>query len=183
MRCFQCLFFLVIQILFRPSFEEFDVVIILHDQWNPRRHQAVDLGRSCSYQYQPTSMSIPIVNFDPIQCYMNELKVIVYAHQKFTEFRTFNHFWTFSKYLRSFLIDFVHIGKLFKCGNVFSGLLWWEKDWSGLETRPTSRKTIQGFTQFIITSFSNNIYKFSICFRCLVATFICQQRGKQSKPQ
>ncbi|XP_046857111.1 nucleolar protein 6-like isoform X2 [Xenia sp. Carnegie-2017] len=63
-----------VKILFRPSFEEFDVVIILHDQWNPRRHQAVDLGRSCSYQYQPTSMSLPIVNFDPIQCYMNELK-------------------------------------------------------------------------------------------------------------
>ncbi len=52
------------------------MTIILHERLNPRRHQAIDSIKPCSYQLKASStMSLPVISFDPAQCYFEELKV------------------------------------------------------------------------------------------------------------
>lgn len=67
---------LLLQLIFRPSLEDYDVTILLHERFNPRRHQAIDSTKHYSYQLKPSStISLPVINFDPSQCYFDELKV------------------------------------------------------------------------------------------------------------
>ncbi|CAB3999175.1 Nucleolar 6 [Paramuricea clavata] len=64
-----------LKLIFRPSLEDYDVTILLHERFNPRRHQAIDSTKHCSYQLKPSStISLPVINFDPSRCYFDELK-------------------------------------------------------------------------------------------------------------
>ncbi|XP_041464696.1 nucleolar protein 6-like [Lytechinus variegatus] len=63
--------------IFRPPLDPYDVVIHLRAQLLPRRHQAVDSDSTeSSFTLKPTldAKHIPVVNFDPVQCYLNELR-------------------------------------------------------------------------------------------------------------
>ncbi|XP_028408170.1 nucleolar protein 6-like isoform X2 [Dendronephthya gigantea] len=63
------------KLIFRPSLEDYDVTILLHERLNPRRHQAVDSTKNCVYHMKPfPTMSLPVVNFDPAECYFDELQ-------------------------------------------------------------------------------------------------------------
>ena len=66
-----------LQQIFRPPLDDFDVLIELGRDQVPRHYQAVD----SSVRIKPPSgkivkpQSMPVVNFDPVQLYLTELRV------------------------------------------------------------------------------------------------------------
>ena len=65
-----------LQEIFRPPLDEYDVIINVHRHLIPRRHEALDCHKP---RTAPTShhhdSEMPVVDFDPVQCYITELKV------------------------------------------------------------------------------------------------------------
>lgn len=69
-----------IKTLFRPPLTEYDCLIHLKPLMVPRRLQAVDVSNKLPilewHPYKPhTRQKIPVVNFDPVQCFLKELRV------------------------------------------------------------------------------------------------------------
>ncbi|KAF7989496.1 hypothetical protein HCN44_008170 [Aphidius gifuensis] len=67
--------------MFKPPTNEYDVLIYLKDEFNPRRYQSFDLDdTACVTKWHPykqhTDEKIPIVEFDPVQYYLKELRNI-----------------------------------------------------------------------------------------------------------
>ena len=71
------------QQIFRPPLDPYDVVIHLRHKLLPRRHQAVDGSPedpshgSVTLKPSHDAKRIPVVDFDPVQCYLQELRVSV----------------------------------------------------------------------------------------------------------
>lgn len=66
--------------MFRPALSEYDCLIYLKSKMNPRRLQAVDVPDKCEivdlHPYKTHSFQkIPIVDFDPVQCFLKDLRV------------------------------------------------------------------------------------------------------------
>ncbi|XP_030832243.1 nucleolar protein 6 [Strongylocentrotus purpuratus] len=64
--------------IFRPPLDPYDVVIHLRAKLLPRRHQAVDADPTTEslLTLKPTldAKHLPVVDFDPVQCYLVELR-------------------------------------------------------------------------------------------------------------
>ncbi|RLU24256.1 hypothetical protein DMN91_004467 [Ooceraea biroi] len=65
--------------MFRPSLSEYDCLIHLRSRMIPRRLQAVDVPDNAKtvdvHPYKAHSLQkIPIVNFDPVQCFLKDLR-------------------------------------------------------------------------------------------------------------
>lgn len=77
--------------LFRAPISEYDCIIRLHSSLNPRRYQFHDL----SDKYPVTDLNnveeksikkIPVIGFDPVQRYLQELRVsYYYLHSRLTK--------------------------------------------------------------------------------------------------
>lgn len=68
--------------MFRPPLSEYDCVIYLKSTMNPRRLQAIDVPDNVAivdlHPYKPHSLQkIPIVDFDPVQCFLRDLRVSI----------------------------------------------------------------------------------------------------------
>ena len=65
------------QQIFRPPLDHYDVIIHLHSRLLPRRAQALDKGKHPAEEASLSrpSVLLPVVNFDPAQLYLKELKV------------------------------------------------------------------------------------------------------------
>ena len=65
------------QQIFRPPLDHYDVIIHLHSRLLPRRTQALDKGKNPAKEASSScpSVLLPVVNFDPAQLYLKELKV------------------------------------------------------------------------------------------------------------
>ena len=67
--------------IFRPPLGEYDCLIYLKSEFNPRRYEAVEIDENQpivawnSYK-KHAKQKIPVVNFNPIQSYLTELRVI-----------------------------------------------------------------------------------------------------------
>ena len=72
--------FVLLQQIFRPPLEAYDVLIHLLPKQNSRRHEAVDLKceeqnrRLEAYRREPGE-KIPITGFNPVDCFLAELRV------------------------------------------------------------------------------------------------------------
>jgi len=62
--------------IFRPPLDHYDVIIHLHSRLLPRRAQALDKGKHPAEEASLSrpSVLLPVVNFDPAQLYLKELK-------------------------------------------------------------------------------------------------------------
>ncbi|XP_012215234.2 nucleolar protein 6 [Linepithema humile] len=65
--------------MFRPALSEYDCLIYLKSKMNPRRLQAVDVPDKCEivdlHPYKTHSLQkIPVVDFDPVQCFLKDLR-------------------------------------------------------------------------------------------------------------
>lgn len=65
--------------IFRPSLDSYDLIIHLNSCANPRRFQCIDSKVDGFVQNLPvyqktTKEKIPVVGFDPVQCYLQELE-------------------------------------------------------------------------------------------------------------
>jgi len=68
--------------IFRPSLSEYDCLIYLKSNMNPRKLQAVDIDDRAEivdiHPYKThSSQKIPVVNFDPVQCFLKDLRVSI----------------------------------------------------------------------------------------------------------
>lgn len=68
--------------MFRPPLTEYDCLIYLKSTMNPRRLQAIDVPDNATivdlHPYKPHSLQkIPIVNFDPVQYFLKDLRVSI----------------------------------------------------------------------------------------------------------
>ena len=65
------------QQIFRPPLDHYDVIIHLHSRLLPRGTQSLDRGKHLTEQASLSrpSVLLPVVNFDPAQLYLEELKV------------------------------------------------------------------------------------------------------------
>lgn len=83
LKLFDDLFFnnmmLDIKPIFRPSLKEYDCLLYLKSNMNPRRLQAVDLSNNIEiidlHPYKAHSLQkIPVTDFDPVQCFLKDLR-------------------------------------------------------------------------------------------------------------
>lgn len=79
-----------IRSMFRPPMSEYDCLIHLKPELNPRRLQAIDISDEESddewHPYKKHSQQkIPVVDFDPVQCFLKELR------DSYSEFALFFH--------------------------------------------------------------------------------------------
>ena len=64
------------QEIFRPPLDDYDVIIKLHCNVISRHCEAIDCSKPCSVSKgQRLESAVPVINFDPVQCYLRELKV------------------------------------------------------------------------------------------------------------
>lgn len=68
--------------MFRPPLSEYDCLIHLKSTMNPRRLQAVDISDNVDvvdlHPYKKHSLQkVPIVDFDPVQCFLKDLRVSI----------------------------------------------------------------------------------------------------------
>ena len=65
------------QQIFRPPLDHYDVIIHLHSRLLPRGTQSLDRRKHLTEQASLSrpSVLLPVVNFDPAQLYLEELKV------------------------------------------------------------------------------------------------------------
>lgn len=63
------------KILFEPSYEVFDVLIHLSPAFNPKKRAITK--RDEDDDLAPCVSKIPVNGFDPVQCYLKELRVSV----------------------------------------------------------------------------------------------------------
>jgi U3 small nucleolar RNA-associated protein 22 len=79
------LLFLLLQQVFRPPLEAYDVLIRLIPKVNSRRYEAVDVKydrtkyRLQAYFKQPGE-KIPVTGFNPVNCFLAELRVSILNH-------------------------------------------------------------------------------------------------------
>ncbi|XP_033341934.2 nucleolar protein 6 Mat89Ba [Megalopta genalis] len=70
--------FLDVKPLFRPALTEYDCLIHLKPVMVPRRRQAIDVSEYSLFDVHPykyhTAQKIPIVDFDPVQFFLKELR-------------------------------------------------------------------------------------------------------------
>ena len=77
---YHCLF----QQIFRPPLDVFDVIIHLEHRHLPRRYHAIDLRSKvgipnhCAHDSDEGRHEMPVTNYDPVQCYLRELRVCCY---------------------------------------------------------------------------------------------------------
>ena len=66
---------------FRPPLDDYHVIIHLHKEHLPRYEQAVDAMATSSTQqhirYKHKCTHLPVIDFDPVQKYLQELEVRV----------------------------------------------------------------------------------------------------------
>ena len=76
LQLFHCCVYFSQQI-FRPPLDHYDVIIHLHSRLLPRRTQALDKGKHLAEEvsFSRPPVLLPVVNFDPAQLYLEELKV------------------------------------------------------------------------------------------------------------
>ena len=73
--------------IFRPSFEIFDVLIHLDQKQLPRQHEAVDITKATRIppvlvgKYKEVTKTLPVVDYDPVEYYLSELKVQYFTMQ------------------------------------------------------------------------------------------------------
>ncbi|XP_072166858.1 nucleolar protein 6-like [Diadema setosum] len=66
--------------IFRPPLEPYDVIIHLRDKLVTRRHEAIDASqgavtsRLLTLKTSQGAKQLPVINFDPVQCYLRELR-------------------------------------------------------------------------------------------------------------
>ncbi|CAL1685523.1 unnamed protein product [Lasius platythorax] len=65
--------------IFRPSLKEYDCLLYLKSNMNPRRLQAVDVSNNVEivdlHPYKAHSLQkIPVADFDPVQCFLKDLR-------------------------------------------------------------------------------------------------------------
>ncbi|KAK3732920.1 hypothetical protein QZH41_012680 [Actinostola sp. cb2023] len=61
--------------IFRPPLTDYDVIIWLHHHHLPRHHQSVDATKAVNTRHkQQRDSGMPVLDFDPAQCYISELK-------------------------------------------------------------------------------------------------------------
>ena len=76
----------VFQQIFRPSLDDYDVVIRLNPALVSRAHQAVDCDVTRAVlpsfgQVDPTSLTkVPVVNLDYVSSYLKEVRVCTITH-------------------------------------------------------------------------------------------------------
>lgn len=68
--------------IFRPSLKEYDCLLYLKSNMNPRRLQAVDVSNNVEivdlHPYKAHSLQkIPVADFDPVQCFLKDLRVSI----------------------------------------------------------------------------------------------------------
>ena len=73
-------FFVLLQQIFRPPLEAYDVLIHLLPKMNSRWYEAVDLtckeqNRRLKAYHREPGEKIPITGFNPIDCFLAELRV------------------------------------------------------------------------------------------------------------
>lgn len=67
----------IFQQIFRPPMADYDVIIQLKHHCIPRYYQSVDFTKSQNDQHeQQRGSGMPVLAFDPVQCYITELKVL-----------------------------------------------------------------------------------------------------------
>ncbi|EFN61369.1 Nucleolar protein 6 [Camponotus floridanus] len=65
--------------IFRPSLQEYDCLLYLKSNMNPRKLQAVDVSNNVEivdlHPYKAHSLQkIPVTDFDPVQCFLKDLR-------------------------------------------------------------------------------------------------------------
>lgn len=68
--------------IFRPPLSEYDCLLHLKSNMIPRKLQAVDVPSKAKivdlHPYKTHSLQkIPVVNFDPVQCFLKDLRVSI----------------------------------------------------------------------------------------------------------
>lgn len=68
--------------IFRPSLKEYDCLLYLKSNMNPRRLQAVDVSNNVEiidlHPYKAHSLQkIPVTDFDPVQRFLKDLRVSI----------------------------------------------------------------------------------------------------------
>ena len=97
----------MLQQIFRPPLDDYDVLIELDRNQLPRHYQAVDSSVLIKQAKPKTAKqnAMPVVQFDPVQQYLAELKVIEISA---FYLKLFTHIFTFSCILISLcLLNFI----------------------------------------------------------------------------
>lgn len=76
--------------IFRPPLSEYNCLIYLKSCFNPRKLQAIDIPNDepeiAWHTFKPHSKAkIPIVGFDPVQCYLKELRVSTFFQSRYIQ--------------------------------------------------------------------------------------------------
>lgn len=84
LRLFDTLLFdnMDIKPIFRPSLKEYDCLLYLKSNMNPRKMQAIDVSNNMEiidlHPYKAHSLQkIPVTDFDPVQCFLKDLRVSI----------------------------------------------------------------------------------------------------------